>query len=154
MGKNDLTGERHGRLTVLHKTNEVRKGRILYAVQCDCGVIKKMDCVNFRTILSCGCLKAERNQVVKEHGLIQKDMKPSTAHFDYEVLYSFTYSECSGSLVGRLINEYSNTACFEVTELEDQSDFDVISKLHNRVIVRKEDAFIYDTGGDTNDYDK
>lgn len=62
--KNDLTGKKYGRLTVLGVDD--REGRkTYYCCQCDCGNIKivRSDSLTAGTIRSCGCLKKEQDQI-------------------------------------------------------------------------------------------
>lgn len=59
----DYTGERFGKLTVLkcigHKIDSANKKRITWECVCDCGNITYVSSDNFKTTLSCGCLKKE-----------------------------------------------------------------------------------------------
>ena len=59
----DLTGNKYGRLTVLHKDNERKsKGSSYWICQCDCGTIKSVKSSSLRRgeIQSCGCYRNER----------------------------------------------------------------------------------------------
>ena len=70
----DLTGQKFGRLTVLHKDNERKTSSGSYWVcQCECGKIKSIKSSSLRRgeIQSCGCLRDERTKAAKEaKGLI------------------------------------------------------------------------------------
>lgn len=143
MGKTDLTGEKHGRLTVLGKTGERKKGRVIYKVKCECGVVKEMNCVNFRTAKSCGCLTKERIQVIKGEGLVVNNLYPKTPIFDKGKQYSFTHRDYSKCVVGELVNEYQNTACFKIKKTFCKEDKITLKRLSNKVIIRKEDVFEY-----------
>lgn len=59
----DLTGNKYGRLTVLHKDTERKTNSGSYWVcQCDCGKIKSIKSSSLRSgeIQSCGCLRNEK----------------------------------------------------------------------------------------------
>lgn len=70
----DLTGQKFGRLTVLHKDNERKTNCGSYWIcQCDCGNIKSVKSSSLRRgeIQSCGCLRNERTiEAKKKLGLI------------------------------------------------------------------------------------
>lgn len=55
--KQDLTGKRFGKLVVLEKSEERRRGHYLWRCQCDCGTIceKPTGELNAGTATSCGC---------------------------------------------------------------------------------------------------
>lgn len=62
MSKLDLTGQKFGRLTPLHSTNERNsQGLIMWECKCDCGNIVKLpgSYIKRGRVLSCGCLKKE-----------------------------------------------------------------------------------------------
>ena len=61
MKKNDLTGMRFGKLTVLGATEERKGGRMIWKCKCDCGKIAFVSGGNLKNgfTRSCGCLKAE-----------------------------------------------------------------------------------------------
>ena len=66
----DLTGNKYGRLTVLHKDNERKTNSGSYWVcQCNCGKIKSVKSSSLRRgeIESCGCLRNERTYKANEH---------------------------------------------------------------------------------------
>lgn len=59
----DLTGNKYGRLTVLHKDTERKTNSGSYWIcQCDCGKIKSVKSSSLRNgeIQSCGCLRNEK----------------------------------------------------------------------------------------------
>lgn len=59
----DLTGNKYGRLTVLHKDNERKSNSGSYWIcECDCGNIKSIKSSSLRRgeIQSCGCLRNEK----------------------------------------------------------------------------------------------
>ena len=66
----DLTGNKYGRLTVLHKDTERKTNSGSYWVcQCNCGKIKSIKSSSLRRgeIESCGCLRNERTYEANEH---------------------------------------------------------------------------------------
>ena len=68
----DITGQKFGRLTVLHRDTE-RKGATYWICQCDCGKIKSVKGSSLKRgeIVSCGCYRTERMMKTKEErGLI------------------------------------------------------------------------------------
>lgn len=70
----DLTGQKFGRLTVLHKdTERIAKSGSYWICQCECGKIKSVRSSSLRNgdIVSCGCFRTERIMKTKEDkGLI------------------------------------------------------------------------------------
>lgn len=67
----DLTGQKFGRLTILFRAKNDRRGFVKWACRCDCGrlvskVGKSITCGN---VSSCGCLHKERTKTRKgTHG--------------------------------------------------------------------------------------
>lgn len=62
--KNDLTGQRFGRLTVI-APHDCGERKIRYICQCDCGNVKivRSDCLIYNGTKSCGCLKKEQDKI-------------------------------------------------------------------------------------------
>lgn len=58
----DETGNQYGRLIVLKRSEERRKGCILWECRCSCGRIKNISGGKLRSgdVKSCGCLRQER----------------------------------------------------------------------------------------------
>lgn len=58
---NDLTGQRFGRLTVLHKAGSDNVGHLIWRCHCDCGNDKDISATNLIQgyTQSCGCLHSE-----------------------------------------------------------------------------------------------
>lgn len=66
----DLTGNKYGRLTVLHKdVNRKTNSGSYWICQCDCGKIKSVKSSSLRRgeIESCGCLRNEKVYVANEY---------------------------------------------------------------------------------------
>lgn len=64
----DLTNQKFGKLTVLHKdTERITKNGSYWVCQCECGKIKSIKSSSLRRgeILSCGCLRNQRVQEIK-----------------------------------------------------------------------------------------
>ncbi|MBR5874474.1 MAG: hypothetical protein IKY90_07080 [Oscillospiraceae bacterium] len=61
--REDLTGQRFGRLVALHFSHKDRNRKTYWDFMCDCGEIKTLrsDGVKSGRIRSCGCLKAEQD---------------------------------------------------------------------------------------------
>lgn len=70
----DLTGQKFGRLTVLHKDEErITKSGSYWICQCECGKIKSVRSSSLRNgdIVSCGCFRMEKVMETKEaRGLV------------------------------------------------------------------------------------
>lgn len=66
--KEDLTGRRIGRLTVIEETDERRSGSVVWLCKCDCGNYKRISANSLKSgrVLSCGCYNKE---VISTHGL-------------------------------------------------------------------------------------
>ena len=61
MKRQDITGNRYGRLTVLGLDSKNKRGELVWRCQCDCGVIKTYIGTSFKygRTKSCGCLHKE-----------------------------------------------------------------------------------------------
>lgn len=79
---NDLTGQRFGRLTVLHRV-EPKSYPIYWVCQCDCGEIKSIRSSNLTQGLtkSCGCLKNENLIGQKFNRLTVVELLPDRDNF-------------------------------------------------------------------------
>ena len=62
----DLTGQTHGRLTVIRKANH---GRTQWVCRCECGNIKTMCASDFFRYQSCGCLEKENKRNLGRHSI-------------------------------------------------------------------------------------
>lgn len=62
----DLTGKRHGRLTVIRKADT---GISQWVCKCDCGKEKVLTPYYFYTDLSCGCLERENAKTLGRHNV-------------------------------------------------------------------------------------
>lgn len=57
----DLTGQRHGRLVALKKSDH---GRTWWICRCDCGNVKELPANKFFAYQSCGCLEKENRYMI------------------------------------------------------------------------------------------
>ena len=82
----DITGEKYGKLTVLSRGNNNKRGQTMWWCQCDCGskpkLIEKSNLISGSTI-SCGCHKSE-----KIHATGRKHNQYDLESFDYGVGYT------------------------------------------------------------------
>lgn len=82
MRKLDLTGQRFGRLVVLHENPERKNGKIRWICRCDCGNVKAVTVNNLRsgTSTSCGCKTDEARHARAIHGQSNTSEFTSWAH--------------------------------------------------------------------------
>jgi hypothetical protein len=69
--REDISGKRYGRLTVLSFSGKDKKGQVLWICRCDCGEEIKVKSGNLKNghTQSCGCYMRERSLLVnKTHG--------------------------------------------------------------------------------------
>ncbi len=66
--KEDLTGRRFGRLTVIEETDERRNGAVMWLCKCDCGnyTTARANHLKRGGVMSCGCYNKEKDRT---HGL-------------------------------------------------------------------------------------
>lgn len=63
MGAEDLCGKRFGKLTVLRKTEQKRKGSFLWLCECECGntILLERYKIERGLVQSCGCARKGKN---------------------------------------------------------------------------------------------
>lgn len=63
--REDITGQRFGRLVALNFSHKDKRRKTYWDFQCDCGTIKTLrkDSVKCGNIQSCGCLKKEQDEI-------------------------------------------------------------------------------------------
>lgn len=73
----DLTGQRFGRLTALRPTEERRHGVVVWECVCDCGntAFVSSDALKSRKNQSCGCLRREHMQRLRNAALKTESLK-------------------------------------------------------------------------------
>lgn len=78
----DLTGKRFGRLVVIEKLNERKRNRVVWRCKCDCGNYKNVVSTDLTTgeTRSCGCLKADQNEVNLREEYENKRVKGIAKH--------------------------------------------------------------------------
>lgn len=66
--KEDLTGRRFGRLTVIAETDERRNGAVMWLCKCDCGNYTTVRANHLKRggVMSCGCYNRD---IITRHGL-------------------------------------------------------------------------------------
>ena len=72
--REDLTGQKFGRLTAVEFSHKNKSRKTYWLWQCDCGniIVARTDCVKNGSTQSCGCLKKEQD----EKNLNRKGSKP------------------------------------------------------------------------------
>lgn len=74
----DRTGDRVGRLTVMHRQPAERGKRPHWVCRCDCGTVKTIKGADLSKISSCGCYLAELRHQRATHGMTRTgEKKPS-----------------------------------------------------------------------------
>jgi len=66
----DITGQRFGKLTVLHPTDKrTGQGSVVWHCRCDCGneVYASYNTLRYTRKFSCGCVRKEYDQKLKNH---------------------------------------------------------------------------------------
>lgn len=66
-------------------------------------------------------------------------LTPRRPQLNTNKYYKLDYEKCIYSIVGKLINEYKHTACFEIVNWH-EADGAILRNLGYRVIVRKCEA--------------
>ena len=89
--RNDLTGQKFGRWTVLHVIDEDRTGSkpVRYLCRCECGVERPVQYSNliYGTSQSCGCLEREtKRERTLKHGMTHSPLMDSWEHMKQRCL--------------------------------------------------------------------
>ncbi|MDT2532102.1 hypothetical protein [Enterococcus raffinosus] len=69
----------------------------------------------------------------------QNWLKPKRAKFKLGLIYRLTNSNCAFPIFGKLINEYRNTASFEIVDFN-EVDRQFLKESNYRLIIKKKDA--------------
>lgn len=129
----DVTGQRHGKLVALRRLDVKKSGSWLWECQCDCGRVRQLTTVEFADRKSCGCLSKKKNGPT-----IGKDIvKLRNKKFKENQLYQFSFFDCEMPIVGKLVQEYQKSACFEVVDTKCSQDKAVMQSYGNKVVVSK-----------------
>lgn len=79
--KNDLTGQRFGRLVVLYDTNKRKHGHVVWMCRCDCGreIERVSDSLIQKDTFSCGCCNRSIGSIT-----IEKILKENKIQYELE----------------------------------------------------------------------
>lgn len=69
----------------------------------------------------------------------QNWLKPKKAKFKPDLMYRLSNSDCAFPILGKLINEYRNTASFEIVDFN-EVDRQFLKENNYRLIIKKKDA--------------
>ena len=109
MGKKDISGNRYGKLVAIKPAGNGKRGRTLWACQCDCGngKIADISLLNNGHISSCGCYKIE--------SLIKKSTKHGKRNSRLYTIWSHMKDRCynKNSKIYRFYGERGITICDE-----------------------------------------
>lgn len=134
--KRDRTGETYFDWTVVGPGEKTRT----WVMRCKCGREKTV--LTERMYASKSCKSCSKKASSKNLGKFLEsvnDLAPKRSLIKPDVIYEFEYYQCLYPLFGKLVNEYQNTACFEVVDCN-ESDRNMIRNLGRKVIVRKRDV--------------
>ncbi|MGO3792689.1 MAG: hypothetical protein ACTJG1_14660 [Enterococcus gilvus] len=138
--KRDRTGEIYGDYTIVRPAENDRE----WIARCSCGrerIVKNDNIWKLKRCKSCAAKLRTKNKKPKKDKFteMQNWMRPKRPKFKYDVLYELDCPQCTYPCKGTLVNEYRNTASFEVVECNEH-DRMLIRNLGNRVSVRKKDV--------------
>ncbi|MDT2771581.1 hypothetical protein P7H46_12200 [Enterococcus pseudoavium] len=139
--KRDRTGEKYGQYMIICPTEKDGE----WIARCSCGrerIVKNDNIWKLNRCKSCAAKLRMKKQKPKKDKFteMQNWMRPKRPKFKYDVLYELDYYQCTHSCKGTLINEYRNTASFEVVECN-SIDEKVVAKLNRRVNLKKKDVY-------------
>lgn len=140
--KRDRTGEKYGQYMIIGPTEKDGE----WIARCSCGrerIVKNDNIWKLKRCKSC----AAKLRIAKQKGRPKKDkftemqnwMRPKRPKFKYDVLYELDLPQCVYSCEGKLVNEYSNAASFEIVKCN-SIDEKVVAKLNRRVNLKKKDV--------------
>lgn len=69
----------------------------------------------------------------------QNWLTPKRRKFRLDGIYQLRHAECQYPIFGKLINEYRNTACFEIIELN-TVDKPLLKSIGYRMVIKKKDV--------------
>ncbi|MDT2676606.1 hypothetical protein P7D92_06400 [Enterococcus dongliensis] len=139
--KRDRTGEIYGDYTIVRPEENDRE----WIARCSCGrerIVKNDNIWKLKRCKSCAAkLRMKKQKPKKDKFTEMKNwMRPKRPKFKYDVLYELDCPQCTYPCKGTLINEYRNTASFEVVECN-SIDEKVVAKLNRRVNLKKKDVY-------------
>lgn len=96
MKRQDLTGQRFGRLTVIAIHGKDKRGKLLWLCRCDCGNTSTVRPYNLKNgnTKSCGCFQKEVSGNLK-HGLLKAANRQETHRLHY--IWASMKTRCNNS---------------------------------------------------------
>ena len=139
--KRDRTGEQYGEFEIIGPTENDSE----WIARCSCGkerVVKNKNMSKLTHCNSCAAKLRTKNKKPKKDKFaeMQNWMRPKRPKFKYDVLYELDCPQCVYSCEGKLVNEYRNTASFEIVKCN-SIDEKVVAKLNRRVNLKKKDVY-------------
>lgn len=139
--KRDRTGEIYGDYTIVRPAENDRE----WIVRCSCGrerIVKNDNIWKLKRCKSCAAKLRTKNKKPKKDKFTEMKnwMRPKRPKFKYDVLYELDCPQCVYSCEGKLVNEYRNTASFEIVKCN-SIDEKVVAKLNRRVNLKKKDVY-------------
>lgn len=113
----DLSNQKFGRWTVLHRTKDNKHGQIMFRVKCDCGFLSDVKAFSLKSgdSKSCGCLKnellSERMKKQWKEGLFNSKRKNKKM-----ICYKDNFTDLSGQRFHRwtVLKREQNDLCGKV----------------------------------------
>lgn len=131
--KRDRTGEIYFDWTVIGEGKENRT----WIMRCKCGREKTVKADRMHASRSClSCSKKATSKNLGKFLSSVNNLVPRRPTLKFNVIYQIEYYKCLYPVFGRLVNEYQNSASFEVVECN-KNDQRVIKALGNRINVNK-----------------
>lgn len=135
--RRDRTGEVYGQYTIIRPTENERE----WIARCSCGrerTVKNDNIGKLNRCKSCAAkLRVSNNRPNKDKFTeMQNWMSPKRIKFTHEAFYKIEDSWLNQPVVGKLINEYRNTASFEIINWH-ESDKKTLKEKNFRVAVKK-----------------
>lgn len=131
--KRDRIGETYYDWTVISQGTESRT----WTMRCKCGREKTVKSDRMHASRSClSCSKKATSKNLGKFLAAVNDLAPKRPKLESDVIYELEYSRCLYPLFGKVVNEYQNTACFEIVDCH-ESDRDLIRNIGNRIVVNK-----------------
>lgn len=134
--KRDRTGETYFDWTVIGKGEEPRT----WKMRCKCGREKTVKADRMHASRSCNsCSKKATSKNLGKFLASVNDLAPRRPKLKHDVLYELEYYQCLFPVFGKLVNEYQNSACFEIVDCS-INDRGIIRNLGKKIIVKKKNA--------------
>lgn len=134
--KRDRAGEVYGQYTIIGPTENHRE----WLARCSCGRVRTVKNDNIWKLTSCkSCAAKKRNKKPKKDKFeeMKNWLKPKRPKFDSTAFYKIEDRDrFYQQIVGKLINEYRNTASFEIINYH-EVDSKELKKWNHRISVKK-----------------